>query len=190
MQAKKRRLKNRQVATIREAQPQDAARLLKYVNRVAGETDFLACGRGELEMPLDKERQFIEAHRDADNKLLIVAEVKGCLAGALGYTGDERKRLRHTGEFGIVVSRKYWGIGLGAALMDCLIEWAKSSDIVRKIGLRVRVDNDRAIGFYERFGFAREGRVTRQFALAGAFHDAYLMGLEIDPPDIERDAAG
>ena len=183
MQAKEVTLKNSQVATIRQARPEDAARLLEYVNRVAGETDFLAFGEGELDWPVEKERRFIEDYGAADNKVLLVAEVDHDVAGVAGFTGDDRRRLRHSGELGVMVSRRYWGLGLGSALMVSLIEWAKSSGVVRKLGLRVHVDNDRAQRLYERLGFAREGLVTRQFAVAGTFCDAYLMGLEIDPQE-------
>ena len=101
--------------------------------------------------------------------------------GGLGFTGGDRKRTRHCGELGIAVVKKYWGLGLGAALMECVIAWAKSSGVVRKIALHSRVDNERALSLYERFGFVREGVVSRLFEMAGEFHDAYLLGLEIDP---------
>ncbi len=175
-------LRNGRVATIREAELDDTAAVLEYLDQVIAETDFLAMGQGDLDWPLEKERQFIEEHRSADNKLLIVAEVEGRIAGVSGFTGDSRRRLRHTGESGISVLQRHWGLGLGTALMGSVIEWARYSGIVRKIGLRVRTDNERAIRLYERFGFIREGVFTRQFAIAGRFYDAYLMGLEIDPP--------
>lgn len=174
-------LKDGRVVAIREAGLADAARMLVYLKQVTAETDFLAMGQGDLDWPLEKERQFLEEHRNGDNKLLIVAEVEGRIAGVSGFTGDFRKRLRHTGESGISVLREHWGLGLGTALMRSVIEWAKSSGVVHKIGLRVRTDNVRAIRLYERFGFVREGVFTRQFAIAGRFYDAYLMGLEIDP---------
>ncbi|UCD48560.1 MAG: GNAT family N-acetyltransferase [Phycisphaerales bacterium] len=181
MQSTETQLRDRRTAMIREAVPDDAVRLLHYLDEVTGETDFLAMGPGELNWPEEKERQFIEDHHRADNKLLLVAEIEGQIAGILGYTGDDRPRLRHTGEFGITISRAFWGLGLGTALMQRMIAWARTSGIVRKIGMRVRTDNERALSLYDRFGFVREGVVTRQFAVAGRFHDAYLMGLEIDP---------
>ena len=181
MQDKEVTLRNDQLATIRQARPEDAARLLEYVNRVAGETDFLAFGEGELDWPVEKERRFIEDYVAADNKVLLVAEIDRRVSGIAGLTGDDRPRLRHSGELGVMVSRRYWGLGLGSALMETLIEWAKTSGVVRKLGLRVRVDNERALRLYERLGFAREGLSSRLFLVAGTFHDGYLMGLEVDP---------
>lgn len=174
-------LKNGQVCVLKQADEQDADNILEYVNCVCGETDFLAFGKGDIDWTVEKERTFIRDHLNCDNKLLVIAEVQENINGIIGFTGDERKRLRHTGEFGMMVSRKYWSIGIGSALVECMIEWAKASGIVRKINLRVRVDNQRALRLYERFGFTKEGLVSRQFKLADKFYDAYFMGLGIDP---------
>jgi RimJ/RimL family protein N-acetyltransferase len=181
MLSKKIQLRGGQGATIRLPKPEDAVRILAYLNRVFGETDYLAYGKGDLDWPIEKERKFIEGYLDSDNKFLIIALIRQSIVGTLGFTGDEKTRLRHTGEFGMAVLRKHWGLGIGAALIECMIEWARSSGIVRKINLRVRVDNQRALSLYERFGFTREGIVRRQFAVADKFYDAYFMGLEIDP---------
>jgi RimJ/RimL family protein N-acetyltransferase len=36
---------------------------------------------------------------------------------------------------------------------------------------------------YERYGFVREGLVTRDMLIRGEFVDNYTMGLQIDPPE-------
>ena len=174
-------LKNGQVCVLRQAIEQDAVGIIQYMNCVCGESDYLAFGRGDIDWTVEKERTFIREHLDSENKLLVIAEVQGSINGIVGFTGDERKRMRHTGEFGMAVSQKYWGIGLGSALIECMIEWAKASGIVRKINLRTRVDNQRALRLYKRFGFINEGLVSRQFKVADTFYDAYFMGLHIDP---------
>jgi RimJ/RimL family protein N-acetyltransferase len=174
-------LKNGRICVLRQAEEQDAGDILEYMNYVCGETDFLALGRGDIDWTVEKERKFIRDHLDSENKLLVVAEVQGSINGIIGFAGDEKKRMQHTGEFGVIVSQKYWSIGLGSALVEYMIEWAKNSGIVRKINLRVRVDNQRALRLYERFGFTREGLVSRQFKMADKFYDAYFLGLHIDP---------
>ena len=174
-------LKDGQVASIREAVPDDAVVLLRYLSGLTSETDFLSMAKDDFDWTEEKERRFIEDHQRADNKLLIVAEVDGQIVGLLGFTGDDRARLRHAGEFGIIVSKTHWQLGLGTALIRHLIAWARASGIVRKIGMRVRADHERALRLYDHLGFVREGVISRQFAVAGRFYDAYLMGLEIDP---------
>jgi RimJ/RimL family protein N-acetyltransferase len=78
--------------------------------------------------------------------------------------------------------RIYWNLGIGSLMLAYLIEWARQTGTIRKINLRVRVDNLAAIHLYEKYGFVQEGRVTREFYLHGQFGDVYVMGLQLDPP--------
>ena len=181
MQTKEIQLRDGRSVTIRQLVPDDALNVLAYLNTVTGETEFLAMGKGELDWPEEKERTFIEEHHRADNKLLILAEIDSRIAGTAGFTGDDRQRFRHQGEFGVCVLREYWGLRLGTTLTESVIQWARDSRVVRKINLKVRTDNTRALDLYRNLGFVREGFVTRQFLVAGKFYDAYLMGLRIDP---------
>ncbi len=41
----------------------------------------------------------------------------------------------------------------------------RQSETIRKINLRMRVDNLPAIRLYEKFGFVQEGRLTRELDL-------------------------
>jgi RimJ/RimL family protein N-acetyltransferase len=79
------------------------------------------------------------------------------------------------------VLKDYWGLSIGKHLLRYLIDWAKKTGKVRKINLRVRVDNERAIRLYQRLGFVIEGTLKREFYVGGRFIDSYLMGLCVDP---------
>ena len=50
-------LRDGQVVTIRSVVPEDAAKILEYVDRVSGETDYLAQGRGELGWTLEDNKK-------------------------------------------------------------------------------------------------------------------------------------
>ena len=54
--------------------------------------------------------------------------------------------------------------------------------MVRKINLKVRVDNAGAIRLYQRMGWVNEGRTTRDTVIDGQFNDCLLMGRPVDPP--------
>ncbi|MEZ5277312.1 MAG: GNAT family protein [Opitutaceae bacterium] len=165
---------------IREADPEDAAAILAYIDEVAGETDFLGFGRGEFDLDLEKETKYLEEQRDSNNSVYLLAMMDGEIAGTLSYTGGRRARTRHTGELGITVRRRYWGQGIGSLLMESLIAWARSSGVVTKLDLLVRTDNERAIQLYERMGFEREGRIRHAVHIDGVYHDALCMGLILD----------
>ena len=60
MVSKENKLKNGEVLLIKEVQKKDAAQVLEYIDKVAGETDFLRFGPGEFNMSLEDEEKFIE----------------------------------------------------------------------------------------------------------------------------------
>ena len=173
-------LSSGEIARIREAVQSDAASLITYVNQVGGESDFLTFGGGEFSKTLEEESAIIEEHRIALNRVFLIAEVKGEIAGILNVNAGAKSRLQHIGTFGITVQKKYWGEGIGSLLMEAMIDWAKANPIIRKINLEVLTDNPSAIALYKKFGFEIEGTIRRSLFLNGKFSDSYAMGLLID----------
>lgn len=108
MEPKSIKLRNNATLTIREAKKEDATQILEYVNRIAGETNFLTFGPNEFDFSLESEEQFIENHLNSDNKLFLIAQIAPKLVGSLGFTGGNRPKLRHTGELGCSVLKEYW----------------------------------------------------------------------------------
>jgi RimJ/RimL family protein N-acetyltransferase len=174
-------LKNDFHLTLRRAEPRDVEQLPGYIDQVAGESENITFGPGEFELSVEEERAFLQQTASAPTSLYLVAEAAGEIAGTLTFSTGKRPRLQHAGEFGMTVLRKYWNLGIGSQMLAYLIEWARQSGTIRKINLRVRVDNLPAIHLYEKYGFVQEGRLTREFYLHGQFVDAYRMGLQLDP---------
>jgi len=162
---------------IREAEGSDSRQMLEYIERVSGETDYLTFGPGEFELSETEEARYLERSRRTENCLFLLAFIEGTLVGSLAFSAGSRSRVQHSGEFGTSVLQAYWGIGVASALLDSLLEWARSSDIIKKINLRVRTDNYRAIALYARKGFTVEGLVTKETYVNGIYYDALLMGL-------------
>lgn len=168
--------------TLRHAEEDDAGAALAHFIRVGAETDFLSFGAEGPGHSEEQERERIARARRDENALFLLAEMDGEIVGSLTFEGGPRKRIRHIGEFGIVVAKACQGMGVGRALLEEMIEWAEATGIVRKINLRVCVENTHAIALYERMGFVTEGRIARDLYFDGAFRDALLMGRSIDPP--------
>jgi RimJ/RimL family protein N-acetyltransferase len=166
---------------IRPAVEEDAAPLLAYYAEVGGESPYLTFGAEGPGRDETTERAFLAGARASDNQLALVAEWDGGIVACLTFRGGERARIRHVGEFGISIARVCQGLGLGRRLLEHLLGWAERGGVVRKINLRVRVDNARAIALYESLGFAVEGRATRDTLIDGVFHDTLVMGRAIDP---------
>ncbi len=173
-------LRSGQTLVIREAEKEDASRIIDYINTVGKETDNLTFGEGGFGITVDKEGEFIEGISKSDNQLMICAFKEDTLVGQLVFTGGSRPRIKHAGEFGVTVLKEYWGKGVGSELISYLMGWAKETQIVRKINLRVRSDNHSAISLYKKFGFVSDGTITREFVINGKFYDSIHMGMEID----------
>ncbi|HMM22263.1 MAG TPA: GNAT family protein [Selenomonadales bacterium] len=173
-------LNNGATLAIRPAVPDDAADFAQYLEAVAGQSDFLTFGPGEVD-PVETQRKSIGDFANRRNGIFLVAEVEGRIVGCLTFRRGKRPKTAHTGEFGITVLQDFWGLGIGRRLLGSLINWAGQTGEVRKINLRVRTDNSRGIALYHKMGFAVEGRITRDLRSNGVLYDVYTMGLNIDP---------
>ena len=169
-----------QAVRIRRAVPDDAAAVLRYLSQVGGETPNLTFGTEGPGLTEGEERDYLTRVGLADNSLAILALVGDTIVGGLTFDGGQRPRLRHVGEFGISVAQGYAGLGIGRAMIEYMIAWAERSGVVRKLNLKVRVDNAGAIRLYERMGWVHEGRTTRDTLIDGQFNDCLLMGREVD----------
>ncbi len=165
---------------IREATRSDAESMIQYVYQVADETPYLSFGAGEFTITKHEEERVIEIHRQAKNRIFILAILEGEIAGMLNVVANNKPRMRHIGEFGITVEKKYWGLGIGDSLMKSMIDWAQHSGIIRKLNLKVQTHNTAAINLYKKYGFKKEGLITRDSYIDGVFYDTYMMGLLID----------
>jgi RimJ/RimL family protein N-acetyltransferase len=164
--------------TIAAPTADDAERLLDFANAVGGESDYLTFGKGEFDMTVEDEVKFIETAEEKGH-LMLKGEIGGELVSILHVSRGPRPRVRHVGELGITVRQSSWGLGVGRHMMEAMLDWARESGL-RKVNLKVRWDNARAIALYESLGFVQEGRQARGYLFEGAFFDEICMGLVID----------
>lgn len=165
---------------IREAEAEDAALLLQHFERVSGETDFLSFGPGEFEMTVEQEADFLARCRTAENCVFLLAFVDQTLAGTLNFSSRNRSRLIHVGEFGMAIQKSFWRLGIGSILLDGLIDWARAGGIIKKINLKVRADNLKAMDLYFKKGFVVEGLQKKENYVDGVYRDLFHMGLIIE----------
>ena len=164
---------------IREARGRDAGAVLEYLDLISQETDFLSFGPGEFRLTEKEEFDYLEKCRGAENCLYLLALLEGTVIGTLTFEAGTRPRIQHAGEFGISVLRKYWSIGVASSLIDSLLEWSIDGNRIRKINLRVRADNYRAITLYKQKGFVVEGILKNEIFINNTFYDNLWMGLKL-----------
>ena len=176
-------LRNGQTCSIREAEPDDAATLLEYVERVSGESDFLLFGAGEFQMTEDQERDLLLKWQTSERNIYLLALIDGELVGSLHFRAGVPPRTRHAGEFGMSVRRDHWGRGIGGALLDALLAWSSSHGLIGRVNLRVRTDNEVAVALYRSRGFEIEGTVRDQIRIEGKSFDFHVMGRAVGTGD-------
>jgi RimJ/RimL family protein N-acetyltransferase len=81
------------------------------------------------------------------------------------------------GEIGMAIARDWRGRGVGSALMNAAIAWARERGL-HKFSLSVFAHNAAAIALYRKFGFVEEGRRVKHYRRSnGELWDAIEMGL-------------
>jgi RimJ/RimL family protein N-acetyltransferase len=164
---------------IRRATPEDAPALVDHVNRIAEESPFISLEPGEFEMTVEKERDFLAEIAKTDNSAFFVATIDGQVIGVLNCLAGKRRCVRHAATLGISIRQARCGQGIGCALMQAAINWARSTGILRRIELQVFTENHRAVRLYEKLGFVKEGHRRASAIKGGKPLDDYIMALHL-----------
>ena len=173
-------LANKKVLTVVQADPVDAALLLTHARGVARESNFLNAGPGERALTVAMQQAFLRqlhAHRTG---FALKGMIGDRLVAVLTLVRPKQPRLRHRAEIGLTVRAAHWGQGIGHRMGLVAVALARSQGL-RKLNLRVRSDNHRAIRLYQSLGFSREGESPRALSVAGRFYSEVMMGLCLDP---------
>ena len=123
---------------IREATPEDAEKIIAYLAQVGGETDYLSFGKEGIPISTEEEK-FIQNINKEEHSVLYVVWKNGEIIGDASLSGFSR-RMSHRAEFGISVVKSEWGQGIGRALLQKCIMYAKEH-MIELINLEVRSDN-------------------------------------------------
>ena len=163
-------LKSGQAITVREANEDDAVAIKNIVNGVASEKYYV--------VPERSREDWDEAIREIKNRkgLIIVAQFDGKTVGMAHLVGGKFDKNKHVGFLGISILRGFRRIGVGTAVMNYTIEWAKKQKGLEKISLTVFSTNNTAINLYRKFGFEIEGMSKKQYKIEGKYIDEIVMG--------------
>jgi ribosomal protein S18 acetylase RimI-like enzyme len=159
--------------TVRRAGVADADAVVAMLAEVAGEGRWIAT---EAPVDLEQRRRRLLEDVEREDAIVLVAEAGGRPVGELGL------HLARYGvaDLGMAVAAGWRGRGIGSALLAEAIDQARAAG-AHKIALQVWPHNAAAIALYERFGFQREGYLTRHYRRrSGELWDAVIMGLRLD----------
>jgi ribosomal protein S18 acetylase RimI-like enzyme len=151
--------------TVRPAAAGDAQAMAALFAAVAGERTGIA-----TEPPVDTDERAAQFARTAAWSVVAVADCR--IVGMLHIDASPHG----FGELGMLVDRGWRGRGVGSALIQAAISWARGRGL-HKLCLEVFAHNTGAIALYRKSGFVVEGRRTGQYRRAsGELWDSIVMG--------------
>ncbi|MFA5005913.1 MAG: GNAT family protein [Candidatus Izemoplasmatales bacterium] len=170
-------LKDGRTLAIRRAGPADAEAMLDYLHAVGGESDNLLFGSEGVPYAVEQEREMLQKLSEAKTSAMFLGILDGRIVSVVNVNAPTRPRIAHTCEIGVSVRKECWNLGVGSAMMDRLVRFARSTGILEVIHLSVRSDNLHAIRLYERTGFVKIGTYEKYMKVDGRSHDVLLMNL-------------
>ena len=162
---------------IRTGKIEDAEATLNIHRSIICEGEYLIAYPDEFTRTLLQQREWIKHKLVNRNETIIIAEKDDEVVGFIVFESTQnRKRLSHTGCFGLLIQKDYRGLGIGKMLIQALLEWAEKNPLIEKVSLAVYSTNHRAISLYKRMGFIEEGRKIKEFKFAdNEYVDDILM---------------
>ena len=165
-------LKDGRNCLLRNGVTSDGKAVLDVFNRTHEETDYLLTYSDENCFTASQEADFLQRKTDSANNVEIIAVVDGVVAGTAGIDAlGMRDKIKHRAVFGIAITKKFWGLGIGKYLMEACIECAREAGYLQ---LELEVE------MYKRAGFIEYGRNPKAFRLrTGEYQELIDMRLEL-----------
>ena len=159
---------------IREAVPDDAEKMISYLNQVNGESDNMLYGKDEFTVPIEGVKRKLAMTKESENSIILIALEDGQIIARAELDGYYPARIRHRAQFSISVRKDCWNRGIGTEMLKEIIEQAREMKL-RVIELEVISENTRGINLYHKMGFVDIGIYKDYFYVNGEFKDAVVM---------------
>ncbi len=162
---------------IRSANLTDRTALGELQRETISESaDYYVSTPAEYERDWNGSPNRLEQILAGDNSIWLIADIEGYLVGSLDFMGGTYERTRHVGTFGLTVRRENRNQGIGGALVETLLIWARDHPVIEKLTCSVFSNNLKAMSLYTRFGFQTEGRRHREYRMQhGRYLDAIIL---------------
>lgn len=91
---------------IRAATEEDAENILSIQSEVLAEEDYLITTLEEFQQTIGEQKKWVEAKLANERELILIAQYQEKIVGWLVFQSPNRKRLAHTGSFGMMILKK------------------------------------------------------------------------------------
>lgn len=178
------KLKSGQIITLKSPEASDAQELLRHLKCVMTESyRNMNNPPGYFDkFPVEEEEKILKDFSMSSSKFMVSAFYENQIIGNLGVFGSVGDFLKHNARIGMGLEKKFFGLGLGSALLVHALAEAKRSHFHR-IELTVRTFNEAGIKLYEKVGFERVGLLKHAAFIDGNYCDEYSYQLLLDAPN-------
>jgi RimJ/RimL family protein N-acetyltransferase len=160
---------------LRPVAPRDASMIRKWHN----DPVLMRLARvGEKKTTLDQERADIRTARRSEDQAyhMILRQSDDSPIGFIRFIYIDRTSgnvwLRM-----MIGDKQAWGKGYAGDAMRIYLKWLFDVIGIHRVTLECYSTNKRAIEFYRRIGFRKEGVLREAVLIDGTYHDIYSFGL-------------
>ena len=141
-----------EVVDVRPAEVTDAAQLLALLAQLGRESNTFTVDDGIEELSETDEAEQIERISGTTTNVIFVAVLGDRLIGVSTVQASTDFSAAQ-GEVGVAVLKEFWGMGLGTALVEESLDWARNYSSLERLVLTVQLRNTRAAKLYQHLGF-------------------------------------
>lgn len=160
---------------IRQIQQQDAESFIDFFKQLDVETEFMLFERGERSALLSQQIEYIKNLELSVNEVIFVAIHQQYIVGFISLSRKKFNKVKHCFQLVMGILENYHGKNLANELYQYAEQWAVDQGAIR-IELSVIQNNIRAIKFYEKLGFEKEGIRKKSIFSKGQLLDELYMG--------------
>ena len=170
-------LKDGRTAILKTPCIEDAEKMLHYIKKACGETDFLLRYSEEWNnVSVESEETWVKNLIESQSSLAITCYIDGEIAGNCEINFRGGIKTSHRATVAIAILKEFWNLGIGSAMFAELIAVAEARPEIEIIELEFVEGNDRAKALYEKFGFRIIGERPNAFKLKdGRLLKEYFM---------------
>lgn len=159
--------------TIRKANENDASQILA-VMKDAEQSGYMLYAPDERNLAPASLCKLIQSINQSPTSGFFIAEHDDEILGYLLLKAETLSRTSHRAQIAVGVHSKSRGKGIGTALFDYVIQWAKESQLHR-LELTVIEHNEQAVHLYKKMGFEVEGVKRNSLLIDGHYVNELYM---------------
>lgn len=171
-------LSDKKILYLRNALTSDAESVVNFFKVASDETNNLSFSSDEYNITPYQEKIAISSFNRDKKSIMILGFIDDILCCVAELISPIEIRLSHNVEYSITVLKDFWDMGIGNAVTNKIIEFAKEKNI-KNIVLSVRRENSAAINLYKKYGFKTVGIKKDYIYIDGKYDDEISMQLQL-----------